>query len=157
MSKLPISKPSARAKVRSLQRERKQLRAERREMIFDMLVAGFRHDEIANHFGVSVKSLRHEIDRALDERRPAAPQRYVNLQLARLDKAMTVVYEAMHDANLEAVPLLFKVQAQYDRYQGFSAWLAAGEKNLRSGQISAPRALESLPGEHAIGALPDAP
>ena len=131
---IPVSN---RRSVREKQRQRREARNERREAVLDLIVAGYRYEQVAERCGMSVRTLKREIDRILAKREHELPQRYLSVQLARLDKAMRVVDQAMDQADLRAVPALLQLQAQYDRYEGFWAKLA-GVQNLApdEGQIS---------------------
>jgi DNA-binding CsgD family transcriptional regulator len=155
MTSNPPAAQSRREQIRQQVRNRRAVKADRQATLFELILAGYRYDQIAQRSGLSVKSIRREVNRLLDERERGAPQRYINLQLARLDKAMLVVDHAMDGADLAAVPALLQLQAQYDRYEGFSARLAGGPPPRAEGQISAPKPMKSLPRGTEIGALPE--
>ncbi len=65
-----------------------------------------------------MKTVRREIDRALDARRLDAPERYVHLQVERLTKALRLVDFRIERGELAAVGPLMKVVAALDRYHG---------------------------------------
>jgi hypothetical protein len=143
MSEISTPDAAERRRRRERQREQREARAERRESLFDLIRAGYSYDQVARRIGVSVKTLRREIARALDARE-RAPRRYVNLQLARLDKAMQVVDVELDEANLAAIPALLQLQAQYDRYEGLAARLSSPAALAEAGQVLAPKPLKSL-------------
>ena len=141
MPKLPTSR-SARGRLRQAARERRSEKREQRRKLLDMVVAGYAYENIADSFQISIATLRREVDRALAARAPDSADRYVALQLARLQKAMLVVDLAMDAADLRAIPALATLLGEFDRYHGLAALLnvgAAGEL-----QKKAPKALKVL-------------
>ena len=67
------------------------------------LASGFTPEQIAEASHASVRTIRREIDRALDERRLDAPERYVHLQVARLTKALRLADYHIERGDLAAV------------------------------------------------------
>ena len=133
---------SARAALRAAARERRSEKLERRRTLLDLVVAGYAYEQIANRFQISVATLRREIDRTLAQQAPDSAQRYVALQLARLNKAMLVVDLAMDRTDLRAIPALATLLGEFDRYHGLAALLSAhAPADL---QKKAPKSLETL-------------
>ena len=139
MPPVPTSR-SARARLREVARERRSEKRERRRKLLDMVVAGYAYETIADRFKISVATLRREVDRALADRAPDDAQRYVALQLARLQKAMLVVDRAMDAADLRAIPALATLLGEFDRYHGLAALLNIGA--VGGLQKKAPKVLE---------------
>ncbi len=136
---------SARARLREVARERQAEKRERRRKLLDLVVAGYAYEQIADRFEISVATLRREVDRALAARAPDSADRYVALQLARLQKAMLVVDIAMDKADLRAIPALATLLGEFDRYHGLAALLGAAGGPHRPAELQemAPKALES--------------
>ena len=103
------SAPGQRALVRAKQKAARLRKAADRETIFELIVAGYNYATIAKELGVCEATVRREVQRALDSRKSDAPERYVALQKARLDRPM---------------PGLVQLLAESDRYEGFSARLS---------------------------------
>ena len=106
-------------------REARAARAERRQAILDLVVSGFDRAEIARRFGVSLRTAQREVDRALDGRRFEAPDRYLRLQIQRLEKALRTVDLAIEEGDVNAVSTLIALLGQLDRYHGLAAREAA--------------------------------
>jgi DNA-binding CsgD family transcriptional regulator len=135
------TRPKTRAKSRAVARERRAAKRERRRTLLDLVVAGYAYEHIAERFEISTATVRREIDRALAAQAPGSAQRYIALQLARLQKAMLVVDDAMDNADLRAIPALATLLAEFDRYHGLAAIVGArGAVDL---QKEAPKALKS--------------
>jgi hypothetical protein len=69
---------------------------------------------------VSPRTVRREVDRALDERRLDAPERYARLQVARLTKALRLADASIDEGELRAIGPLVKVVRALDRYHGLA-------------------------------------
>ena len=110
--------PSEPARGRAAGRARRAQKAAARQCFFEALTSGFTVEQIAAESKVSVKTVRREIDRALDARRLDAPERYVHLQVERLTKALRLVDFRIERGELAAVGPLMKVVAALDRYHG---------------------------------------
>jgi Sigma-70, region 4 len=119
------------------------LRLERRRKVFDLIVSGYPHEQIAAKMGISIATVRREIDVALAARPPDSADRYVGLQLARLHKALCVVDLALEGGDLRAVPALAALFGQFDRYHGLAALLSAQARGAVTLQDLAPKTLES--------------
>jgi thioesterase domain-containing protein len=113
--------PSNRAKARAATRARRARVAALRQGYFDALVSGFTPNEIAEATHANVRTIRREIDRALDERRLDSPERYAHLQVARLTKALRLADARIEQGDLAAVRPLAALVAALDRYHGLGA------------------------------------
>ena len=92
-----------------------------RQGYFDALASGFTPEEIAEATHASVRTIRREIDRALDERRLDSPERYAHLQVERLTKALRLANHRIEQGDLAAVGPLATLVAALDRYHGLRA------------------------------------
>jgi AraC-like DNA-binding protein len=110
--------PSEPARGRAAGRARRAQKAVARQCFFDALASGYTVEQIAATSNVSIKTVRREIDRALDARRLDAPERYIHLQVERLTKALRLVDFRIERGELAAVGPLMKVVAALDRYHG---------------------------------------
>ena len=132
---------SERGRLRALAQKRRVTRAERREIMFDLVVAGYSRELIAEKLCVSLKTVRREVEKAIDERRLDAPDRYVRLQVMRLTKALRVVDCALEEGDLKAVEPLVKVVGALDRYHALAAAGPAATEQRRLSRSAAPLAL----------------
>jgi hypothetical protein len=139
--------PSAGA--RAAGRARRAQKAARRQGFFEALSSGFTVEQIAEASKVSVKTVRREIDRALEARRLDAPDRYVHLQVARLTKALRLVDIRVDRGELAAVGPLMKVVAALDRYHGLQQLL----KPAADAPLAIPPAPPPLALTHAAPSL----
>ena len=144
------AKPSARAAQREDARKRRVGAARSRQDLFDLVVLGHSHEHIAREMKVSVATVRREVDRVIAARRLDAPERYVHLQVARLNKALELVVSVVEADDIKAVEPLIKLVAQLDRYHGLAgpAPLAPPARPLHLPPPPAPLALT-----HAAPAL----
>ena len=94
---------SNRARARAATQARRARAAALRQGYFKALASGFTPEQIAEASHASVRTIRREIDRALDERRLDAPERYVHLQVARLTKALRLADYHIEQGDLAAV------------------------------------------------------
>jgi AraC-like DNA-binding protein len=109
---------SERAQARTAATARRKLAATRRQRSLEALAAGWTLEQIAELRQVSVRTLRREIDRALDQRRLDAPDRYIHLQVLRLTKALRLADLAIERGDQKAHGPMVKVVAALDRYHG---------------------------------------
>ena len=109
---------SGRARTRAAGRARRARKAALRQGAFEALASGFTPQQIAEARGVSVKTVRREIDRALAERRLDAPERYALLQVARLTKALRLADALIDRGDVRGVAPLVKIVGALDRYHG---------------------------------------
>jgi hypothetical protein len=112
---------SDRARLRALAQTRRAAKAERREIMLELVVAGYERELIAQKLCVSLATVRREIDKAIDQRPLDAPDRYVRLQVTRLTRALRVVDDALQLCDLKAVEPLVKIVGLLDRYHGLAA------------------------------------
>ena len=117
----PRSAPPAAAGARTQARARREDRIARRERFFELLMSGHTYAQIARTAQISAATVRREIDRALAERRPDAPERYARMQVARLQKAMKLAEAAIELGELKAVGIYLRVVAALDRYHQLAA------------------------------------
>jgi hypothetical protein len=87
---------------------------------------------------VSSRTIRREVDRALNERQLDAPERYVHFQVARLNKALRVADAGLDRGELKAISPMIKVVKELDRYHGLGAYSRAA---LPAPLATAPRPL----------------
>src|SRR5271167_4066739 len=85
-----------------------------------MIASGYDYQVIAAKLEISVASVRREFDRAIDERRLDAPERYARVQVARLHKALRVIDELVDKGDPKAVAPLIRLVAALDRYHGLA-------------------------------------
>jgi DNA-binding NarL/FixJ family response regulator len=79
---------SGRAGERGAAKPRKMAKLAWSQNSFDLLASGYTPEQIAEVRKVSVRTIRREIDAAIARRRLDAPERYVHLQVARLNQAL---------------------------------------------------------------------
>jgi hypothetical protein len=125
------------AKTRSL----RAARAKRREEMLEAVVSGAERGIVARKYGVSLKTVQREVDRALDQRRPDTPVRYVRLQVERLTRALQSIDHAIDAGDIDAVSHLLKVIDKLDRYHGLSSAREAAEAASRLVASTPPLAL----------------
>jgi hypothetical protein len=106
--------------------------------VFELVVAGYRRELIPQKSGASLATVRREVDRAIDQRRLDAPDRYPRLQVTRLTTSLRVVDDALELCDLKAVESLVKILGMLDRYHGLAA---AGATN---GRAAEPRRLSRV-------------
>src|SRR5271170_1014762 len=129
---------SDRRRQRALAQKWRAARAARHETVFELVVAGYRRELIPQKSGVSLATVRREVDRAIDQRRLDAPDRYPRLQVTRLTTSLRVVDDALELCDLKAVESLVKILGMLDRYHGLAA---AGATN---GRAAEPRRLSRV-------------
>ena len=112
--------PGWRAKRSGAAKARREQSAALRQTYFDALAAGWSIEQIAELQKVSPRTVRREVDRALEERRLDAPQRYARLQVARLTKALRLADASIDQGELRAIGPLVKVVRALDRYHGLA-------------------------------------
>jgi hypothetical protein len=114
-------KAATRAKERAAAQQRRAEKVARREMILDLVVSGYEREAIAQKLGIGLSTVRREVERALDQRRPDSHARYIRLQTARLTKALRAADDAIERGELKAIDPLVKLIGALDRYQGLAA------------------------------------
>ena len=95
--------------------------------------------------------MRREVDKAIDQRRLDAPDRYARLQVTRLTKALRVVDDALELCDLKAVEPLVKIVGMLDRYHGLAAADATSGRAIEPRRLS--RAVAPLALTHAAPGL----
>jgi AraC-like DNA-binding protein len=115
MSDDPESSPPP-AGVRAQRRARRTRKIARRERCFGLMASGYTLSQIAKMVQASASTVRREIDRALAERRLDAPERFAQVQVARLVKALRLAEAAIELGELKAVATYLRVVAALDRY-----------------------------------------
>src|SRR5271165_3575670 len=101
---------------------RRKRRAEKvalRDACFALLAAGLTQEEIAKARGVSVATIRREIDRAIAARQVRAPEAHARLQIARATKALAMLDVQISAGDTRAVGPYLRTLAALDRYHGF--------------------------------------
>jgi hypothetical protein len=91
------------------------------------MASGYSCRQIAKMVRTSVATVWREIDRALAERRLDAPERFAQVQVARLVKALRLAEAAVELGELKAVATYLRIVAALDRYHE----LAAGSPSPR--------------------------
>jgi hypothetical protein len=142
---------SDRARLRALAQKRRVTRAERREIMLELVVAGYERELIAQKLCVSLATVRREVDKAIDQRALDAPDRYVRLQVTRLTRALRVVDDALQRCDLKAVEPLVKIVGLLDRYHGLAAASATNRQAVEPRRLS--RAVAPLALTHAAPGL----
>jgi hypothetical protein len=127
--------------LRAQRRTRRATRFARRERYFNLMASGYTYSQIAKMVRTSVATVRREIDRALAERRLDAPERFAQIQVARLVKALKLAEAAVELGELKAVATYLRVVAALDRYHE----LAAGPPPPRQALKAPPLALPAPP------------
>ena len=88
--------------LRAQRRARHATRIARRERSFNLLASGYTYNQIAKRVRTSVATVRREINRALAERRLDEPERFAQVQVARLIKALKLAEAAVELGELKA-------------------------------------------------------
>ncbi len=107
--------------VRAKRKAQREWRADRRQACFDLMSAGYTYAEVAKALKVSVRAVRREVTRAIDERRLDAPERYVHLQVNRLTRALRSADDLVERGDMRAVAPFIKLVEALDRYHGLDA------------------------------------
>ena len=152
MSEAP-EKLSKRQRQREATRGRRLATAERRRTVFELVVSGHSYESIARETGLSPSALRRDIDKAIAARAIEAPQRYVHLQVARIEKALLAADAAIERGDVRAVSQYLKVVAALDRYHGLAAALAPPEPAPATARPSLPAPAPPLALTHAAPPL----
>lgn len=145
----PETPMTNRARARAEVQKRRAAKVDRREMLLDLVVSGYEREHIAQKFSISLSTVRREVERALDQRRPDSHKRYIRLQTARLTKALRAADDAIEQGDLKAIDPLVKVIGALDRYQGL---IFATPPPARLAREPAPLALTHSAAPVAVGA-----
>jgi hypothetical protein len=92
--------------------------------MFELVVSGHSYAAIARETGLSPSALRRDVGKAIAARPVEAPERYVHLQAARVEKALLALDAAVERGDVQAVSQYLKVVAALDRYHGLAFALA---------------------------------
>jgi len=147
---MPAPATSRRKTQLAASRARCLARAERREEMLEDVAGGVEFSVIARQYGVSVKTVRREIGRALDERWTETPQRHLRLQNERLSRAVRALEDALLNGDIAAVDPLLRVLDRLDRYNALGQPAAPPDPPeprlalTHQGQDLAPSALKTL-------------
>ena len=135
MPPTPASKRSAQRKAAvALAQER----ARRRELILEYVARGMDRADIAHTVGVSLRTVFREVNRALDERRPLATNRYLRLQVERLNRTLVGLDRLLHEeGDVRAAAPLLAILDRLDRFHGL--------QTLAPPEPSRPRAIAHAP------------
>ena len=149
------SSPSQRAGARAAAKARRAKRIERREAFLDLVASGYSHRQIAAAMGVSLATVRREVDKALAERPLHAPERHAALQVERLSKALCHADFKLAQGDTRAFAPYMKLVAALDRYYGLDLGLGLPRAAQTGNALSAPPPLALT--HAAEPALPLAP
>jgi hypothetical protein len=94
--------------------------AERRLRILERLTTGLAVAHIARAEGLSVQRIRRIIAEMLASREVDPAAGFVQLQVARLSKAMIVARTMMMEGDLQAMDRWIRLTGELDRYHGFT-------------------------------------
>jgi hypothetical protein len=122
-------------------RARRATKIARRERSFNLLASGYTYNQIAKMVRSSVATVRREIDRALADRRLDEPERFAQVQVARLIKALKLAEAAIELGELKAVATYLQIVAALDRYHE----LGRGKPPTRRSTDAGPLALPPQP------------
>ncbi len=137
----PDRPSSRREKQLAKLKARRAALGKRREDLLDELVSGCGYGFLAEKHGISVRTVRREVDRALDSRHLDRPDRYVRIQVERLTNALGTIDRALLQGDYLAVDPLLKVIEKLDHYHGFTRSRDPVERPPRLEARSAPLAL----------------
>ena len=129
---------SKRQRQRAATRGRRLATAERRRTVFELVVSGHSYESIARETGLSPSALRRDVGKAIAARAIEAPQRYIHLQVARIEKALLAADAAIERGDVRAVSQYLKVVAALDHYHGLAAALAPPEPAPAQPSLPAP-------------------
>ncbi len=108
-------------RARLRRQKRRAAKREMRETCFQALADGFTQEQIAQARGVSVATVRREIDRAIAARQVRGVEAHVRLQIARATKALALLDIRISAGETAAVGPYLKTLAALDRYHGLDA------------------------------------
>ncbi len=133
-------KLSKRQRQREATRAWRLATAERRQTLFELIVSGHSYAAIARETGLSPSALRRDVGKAIAARSIEAPERYVHLQVARIEKALLAADAAIERGDVRAVSQYLKIVAALDRYHGLATALAPPEPASPAAQPRLPAA-----------------
>jgi hypothetical protein len=112
----PAPPKSQRQALREKARERRMNLVARREALFDMAASGYPIAAIAAQFRLTPGAACRAIDQAVAARRRDAPGHFIDLQIARLHKALRAAEAAVDRNDLRGVAGMVRIVAQLDKY-----------------------------------------
>ena len=129
---------SQRAEARAAAKARRAKRIERREAFLGLVASGYSHRQIAAAMGVSLATVRREVDKALAERPLHAPERHASLQVERLSKALCHADFKLAHNDIRAFAPYMKLVAALDRYYGLDGRLGLPRAAQTANALTAP-------------------
>jgi hypothetical protein len=108
-------------------RAKRAERVKRREEMLEDVVGGVDRAIAARAYGVSVRTVAREVARAIDQRRLDTPERFLRLQVERLNRALQSIDRAIEAGDVDSVAHLLKVMDRLDRYHGLAYRAASSE------------------------------
>src|SRR6202161_246060 len=130
--------------LRAQRRARRATRIARRERSFNLLASGYTYSQIAKMVRTSVATVRREIDRALAERRLDEPERFAQVQVARLIKALRLAEAAVELGELKAVATYLQIIAALDRYHESGTGRPSTRRSTDAPPLALPRPPKAL-------------
>jgi hypothetical protein len=124
--------------LRAQRRARRATRIARRERSINLQASGYPYRPIAKTVRTSVATVRREIDRALAERRLDAPERFAQVQVARLIKALKLAEAAVELGELKAVATYLQIVAALDRYHELGRGRAITRRSTNAPPLALP-------------------
>src|SRR3984885_4681263 len=124
--------------LRAQRRARRATRITRRERSFNLLASGYTYSQITKMVRTSVATVRREIDRALAERRLDEPERFAQVQVARLIKALKLAEVAVELGELKAVATYLQIVAALDRYHELGRGRAITRRSTNAPPLALP-------------------
>jgi hypothetical protein len=107
--------------LRAQRAARRITRIARWERYFSLMASGYTCHQIARMVRASVATVRREIDQALAERPLDTPERFAQVQVARLVKALRLAEAAIELGELKAAATYLRIVAALDRYHELAA------------------------------------
>ncbi len=118
---------SKRQRQREATRGRRLAMAGWRRTMFELVVSGHSYQAIAHATGLSPSALRRDLGKAIAARSIEAPERYVHLQMSRIEKALLAADAAIERGDVRAVSQYLTTIAALDRDYGLAVPLAPPE------------------------------
>jgi transposase len=142
---------SERQKLLAKKRARRPAREERRQDLLQLVVLGMDYAEIASETKISLRTVRREVARAIDDSALELPHPYLRIQVQRLNKAVQAVADEVTERNLAAVDPLLKLFDKLDRYYGLAQLCEPVSRRIEpaAAAITAAPAPLALPGTEA--------
>lgn len=140
---MPKSTPpdSQRKRQRVAARERALERARRREIMLEFVARGMDRADIARATGVSLRTVFRDVNRALDDRRPLATDRFLRLQVERLNRTMQGLSGLLETGDVRAAAPILAILDRLERYHGLQTLATATDAPRLSAATPLPLAL----------------